>query len=312
VKLFYYSLNNFGDALNAWLWPQLLPDTFNEDERTLFVGIGSLLNQYLPRRPGKVIFGTGVGYGNKQIHVDHTWQIYCVRGPLSAQALNISPALAVTDGATLLRLLNLPQQAKQYSISFMPHWRSAEYWDWQYLCNQIGLHFIDPASAIETVIQEIQKSELLITEALHGAITADAMRVPWVPVRAYKHILPFKWQDWCQSVQLDYKPIRLPPLYNDKDITLKLYEWLHLSKQAASPYSLLAQMLTRSTRFLMGRVNKFLSSYAVRSLETIVKYPAPFLSTEQVLESVTTRLEERLEQFKDDYSSGRLKGILEV
>ena len=62
-------------------------------------------------------------------------------------------------------------------------------------------------------IQQVRQSDLLITEALHGAVVADALRVPWISVRAYGHILPFKWHDWCESLGLRYEPQRLPTLW---------------------------------------------------------------------------------------------------
>ena len=58
VKLYYYkaTAGNFGDDLNSWLWDRLLPNAFdgicyhrhssherNNNENTLFVGIGTLL-----------------------------------------------------------------------------------------------------------------------------------------------------------------------------------------------------------------------------------------------------------------------------
>src|SRR5439155_10040399 len=45
-------------------------------------------------------------------------------------------------------------------------------------------------------------------ESLHGAIVADALRVPWVPLRIRRnpHTSPFKWEDWCSSMELPYGP----------------------------------------------------------------------------------------------------------
>src|SRR3569623_1144475 len=50
-----------------------------------------------------------------------------------------------------------------------------------------------------------------MTEAIHGAIVADTLRVPWIPVACSPEVAPFKWIDWTQSLGLDYRPIRLPP-----------------------------------------------------------------------------------------------------
>ncbi len=184
MKLYYYQeVENFGDVLNGWLWPQLLPGILDQDERSIFVGIGTLLNDLLPRKPMKVIFGAGVGYGGGLPVIDETWKIYCVRGPLSAQALGLDRNLAITDPAILLRTIDLPLKEKRYRASFIPHWESTAYWDWQKLCGDAGVHFIHPMSPLESILSDIQRSELVVTEAMHGAVIADAMRVPWVPLR---------------------------------------------------------------------------------------------------------------------------------
>src|SRR5262249_35878333 len=49
--------------------------------------------------------------------------------------------------------------------------------------------------------------------ALHGAIAADTLRVPWIPVHDSRNddTLLFKWQDWCLSVGLDHQPHFLAP-----------------------------------------------------------------------------------------------------
>jgi len=51
----------------------------------------------------------------------------------------------------------------------------------------------------------------VVTEAMHGAIVADTLRIPWVPVVCSPAILPFKWSDWTRSVELAYRPRLLPP-----------------------------------------------------------------------------------------------------
>jgi succinoglycan biosynthesis protein ExoV len=66
VRLFYYrgenGVTNFGDELNWYIWPHLLPGVFDEDDGTQFVGIGTLLNDRVPAAARTVVFGAGVGY----------------------------------------------------------------------------------------------------------------------------------------------------------------------------------------------------------------------------------------------------------
>jgi len=217
MQLYYYidPEGNFGDDLNPRLWNQLIPDVLEQWPETLFVGIGTLLNSKVPATPPKIVFGAGVGYGTAPV-LDATWQVYCVRGPLSAQALGLDPSLAITDPAILVRgiMPDLPAGLPRHAVSFMPHHGSKRHGDWRGICAQAGVHYIDPAGAIDDVLQAISHSDLLIAEAMHGAIVADALRVPWIPVVCYEHILPFKWLDWCGSLGLDYRPHRLPALFN--------------------------------------------------------------------------------------------------
>ncbi len=50
---------NFGDDLNLWLWPKLLPDFFDQDDGILFLGIGSIINDTYNAAAKKIIFGAG-------------------------------------------------------------------------------------------------------------------------------------------------------------------------------------------------------------------------------------------------------------
>jgi len=224
VRLYYYQdpAGNFGDDLNPWLWSKLLPDLIDTDNPVpafrsadldasagpLFIGIGTLLDQKnIPLAPHKIVFGAGVGHYATPPTLDDTYEVYCVRGPLTAQALNLAPRYAATDPGLLLHALKLPSVSKRYALSFMPHHGSIAGFDWRKVCAWHGIHYIDPTGSVDTVLAEIQRSEVLLSEALHGAVAADALRVPWVPIRFNAHIDTMKWNDWCQSMQLDYTPL---------------------------------------------------------------------------------------------------------
>lgn len=233
MKLFYCDVpeGNFGDDLNTYLWPRFLPDAFDglvrftpqeartvdhEDPRdTLFVGIGTLILDKVPAGHRKVVFGSGCDGARLPI-LDGRWDIQCLRGPLTAKALGLDPRLAITDPAILVRLLPPASEKKTHRVSFMPHWCQAQSGAWQKICLAAGIHFVDPRWAPLDVLQAIASSEVLISEALHGAIVADALRVPWVAVSSKHTILDFKWKDWCGSVGLSYAPAAVPAFWRPR------------------------------------------------------------------------------------------------
>ena len=307
MKLFYFQyspkqfpggLNNFGDQLNPWLWQQLIPDLLDQDERTAFVGIGTLLNSLLPKRiPNAqriVIFSTGLGYEELPT-VAQSWQIYCLRGPLSAQKLGV-PKLAVTDGGVLVRRLFKPTEPKMHRFAVMPHAKSARYGNsvWASVCQQIDFGYIDPRSPVDSVLAAISQTEVLLTEAMHGAVVADALRVPWIPIMTNPNILAFKWQDWCRSLELEYQPQYVMP-------------W--------DVYPRAAQGIRSSLRYSRYWLN-WLKQDRGRSLPQIGKkqlvatqllriaQTRPHLSRESRLEQLTVELEARLEQLRLDVASG--------
>ena len=207
MKLFYYQrpdkLTNFGDLLNTWLWQKLLPNFFDHDPSITFIGTGTLLNHLLPQRTTKaqklIIFSTGAGYEKNLTAIPEHWKIYCVRGFLTAQKLGLPKSMVVTDGGVLIRRVFEASATKKQGFAFMPHIHHARYagQTWQKICQEIGFSYIDPGWPVEKVLEAIAQTETLITEAMHGAITADALRIPWIPVITSARILEFKWHDWC-------------------------------------------------------------------------------------------------------------------
>lgn len=211
MKMYYYKTPrpNFGDELNVWLWSRLLPDFFDGDDRTLFLGIGSILFDSFPRETRKIVFGSGyAGYTPSPI-IDESWQFYFVRGRLTADILGIDRSLAVGDAAILLRscIELLPQ--RKYAVSFMPHWQSAVDGTWSEVCNLAGIHFIDPCASVERVLGDIMSSGLVITEAMHGAIVSDALRVPWLSIMPIQVQHRMKWVDWASALDISIKSSKL-------------------------------------------------------------------------------------------------------
>ncbi len=207
-----YPFGNFGDDLNLWLWPQILPKPIEEcfDQETQFLGIGTILNHKItPEPPKKVIFGSGHGYGDLPL-VTPDWRFFCVRGPLTAEKLNLPAHLAITDSAALLRMLVEPRSGAPAGPSFMPHHRGAVIVDWKAICDQVGLRYIDPLGDVEPTLEAIRNSSYVIAEAMHGAIVADALRVPWIAVKSSRWVLDFKWQDWTRSLELECSFDSLP------------------------------------------------------------------------------------------------------
>lgn len=286
--LLYYHKDpkgNFGDDLNPWLWNRLLPDLFHGEiahdpahrgdvanDESLFLGIGTLLNVNVPTGPNKFVFGSGAGYGPLPV-IDHTWQFCWVRGPLTARLLGLDESAAVSDGAVLIRTIDLGPRPEPRRVSYMPHCSSARNADWGRICEDAGLSYIDPQGSVSDVLNAIQSSRVLITEALHGAIVADALRIPWVPVSGGS-ILSTKWLDWCGSLDITYEPVRVPVLWQ-------------LPERPSAAARIRAAVKSRMAR---------------STLRDLASKNRPNLSADSTLDRVTEQLQDRLWHFRKTFS----------
>lgn len=239
MKIYYYNTkdNNFGDELNPWIWNQILPDElFSRDDDCLLIGIGTILNDQIPSSPKKVVLGAGTGYGTL-FDVDENTSIYSVRGPLTAERLGLSPETAVIDPAVLVHDLYEQPGEKSFDVSYMPHFSDAipNGDAWKDICASAGIHYIDPRSPILDVLGDISRSNILLSEAMHGAIVADALRVPWIPIRTKSDILAFKWKDWTASLDMTYRPftIRRKGSLLNRDNAFRAIVWYATMAQLA-------------------------------------------------------------------------------
>lgn len=214
MKLYYFTeSSNFGDSLNGWLWQRLLPQAWEEEDGTRFAGIGTIINANMPAAAHWIVFGSGVGYGGLPPHFgDSRWTVMAVRGPLSAAVLRQPREIAVTDGAILLATLPeyAPLSSEQHNgVVFVPHFEAERGAAWPLACRKAGVEYVNPLDESRTVIDRIRRARLVIAEAMHAAIVADALRVPWVPVVSSPQVSTFKWLDWTRSMDLPYAPVAL-------------------------------------------------------------------------------------------------------
>lgn len=216
MKIEYFSSKlNFGDELNSWLWDYFINDIESIKDYDSLVPIGSLLcDWFLERVENKktVIFSSGAGYGDVANLLNDNINIIGVRGKLTAKILGLEESLAIGDGAALISLVpelksNDAKANESKNIIFIPHHESLDDFDWESICKEIGIEFVDPRNTSKYVANKIINSKLVIAEAMHGAIFADALRVPWVPVVTTHRINTFKWMDWLSMYSLDYNPM---------------------------------------------------------------------------------------------------------
>ena len=196
---------NFGDELNNWLMPKIFPGLFDDDGATIFLAIGSVIFDFHPPGSRKIVFGAGYGGYTQLPTFDETWRFYCVRGPRTAAACGLSADMVAGDTAILINQHRVgPKQ--RAGAAFMPHYDSVDRGNWQAACALAGVRYIDPCAPVEDVLDAIQGSEVLIAEAMHGAIVADALRVPWIPVLPVHASHRMKWLDWAEALDLQLKP----------------------------------------------------------------------------------------------------------
>lgn len=220
MKVIYYRSprGNFGDDLNAVMWPELLPPACFADDDAVLLGIGSIFrDDYLSpaatARKRVFVLGSGAGTGPLPSRwPNEDWSILAVRGPLTAKLIGL-PEAAITDSAALLSTLPrmISRSEGPGGIVFMPHYNSVLHSRWAEICDMAGIDFVDAHWPVEKVIRRLRGARLVVAEAMHGAIVADTLRVPWVPVISSPAILPFKWVDWTRSLDLPYRPHALPP-----------------------------------------------------------------------------------------------------
>lgn len=295
MELSYYldKKGNFGDDLNPWLWDRILPGLMGTRDDIVLVGMGTILENWFAKRLApdkrKLVLGSGGGMTLPVLATDDTWTFYGVRGPLTARYLGLEPDRALTDPAMCIgRWIEAPTQRR--GVGFMPHHHSLARWDWPAVCAQAGLVYLDPhADPLET-LHRINGLEKVIAEAMHTAIVADALRIPWVPLRINQWNYVAKWDDWASTLGLPVHFRIVPELHDPvfgKDAVTRM-SWR------------LRAMAGRQTPASPRRVVNFVRRELMRMAES----DDGQLSTDAVLGDVVDRFLERAGQLRSDIAPG--------
>ena len=300
MKLVYHESANFGDALNPLIFEALAPGFCDERRDTVLVGIGSMLGllKSWPETRSRIVFSTGYAAGSPRTYgtpptIDSSYDVMCVRGRLTARALGLDPSLAVADGALLVRALDIERPRKAYRFSYMPHVGSEDFCsEWPAIVADCGMHYISPRSPAEFVLKEIVRSDVVVAEAMHGAIVADALGIPWIAVKAYETINAFKWQDYCSSLNLEYRPNRLPSYFGK--------EYVEKQFQVRFPGLLPSTLRKVAAYGYRHRPSSSSRDQVVTALGRLTGLD-PLLSSRSLVASRTEQLHERLEAMLAKY-----------
>ena len=226
---------NLGDQLSPivlrWVLEQAGISPSQKTKRKTLLTIGSIMTITYA---DSVVWGSGIlrAEDSEQIlkHrlIGRKLDIRAVRGPETRRILKEygkydCPEI-YGDPAVFMPLIYSPQVKKQYPVSVIPHYKEKEN------IPDLGeYHFID----IETdnyrfFIDEICKSELIVSSSLHGIILAESYGVPALFLHRGMEYSMIKYLDWYYST--GRYDIRMINSLKDETRTMIFYE---------SPYRLL-------------------------------------------------------------------------
>lgn len=206
---------NVGDDFSPWLFERALGKP--SPGGTLLFGVGSILTQGFldsagpAKGRGIAVFGSGARSPRELPDMTPAWQIYCVRGPLTAQAAGLSTDAYIADpGLLLARILPMPTDTSG-PVGIVPYFRSSEM-AWQRIADRLGWTLVSPRLSVEAFARKIAGCSRVFCESMHGAIFAESYGIPWRPVAGSSlsgegKTHAFKWTDWSAAIGVGFDPL---------------------------------------------------------------------------------------------------------
>ena len=216
----FKSKTNFGDQLVG----PILKWICNEDIKWVdsqyngkLLCVGSELALNL-KKPNDVIWGYGAKLP-RNIKIPPETKVLALRGPNTALLVQGCQCKVFGDPALFTpRFYNPEGMKKIYDICVIPHFTDAQYFN----INDPKIKVVDILSDKWELINNMHRSNLILSTSLHGCIVAEAYGFPVVWIKPKGSIvggLEFKWNDYFSSTGRDEQeafllddPITIPAL----------------------------------------------------------------------------------------------------
>lgn len=216
MKIYFHRTagGNVGDDFNLVLWPRLLPDLEAIEAADWLVGVGTIIDRRLFSLAGrKIVMGSGYRRDTGAPHFGVDVEFRAVRGLLSAEALGLDPSTAVCDPAFVVAGWPEARAGVGSGVGLVPHIYSEEGSGIAAAAEAAGLQVISPRLPVAEFLARLGGCARVYCESLHGAIFADALRVPWARVAISAHyyegrgVNEFKWRDAFSVLGVDVTPV---------------------------------------------------------------------------------------------------------
>lgn len=189
--------NNFGDNLNDIIFEHLGSKNCLLYKKNLqipdncYLGLGSIIGKRI-NRPVTVL-GSGMGNGLPKSKLNFGF----VRGKITCETLGIDYSYALGDTAYFLKdyMQNIASPIKKFKFGIIPHHKTH--------MQDETMNIISPELPVNEFIKKVSECEYVLCEAMHGAICADILRVPFAPVKIGNNFYETKWRDWASVLEID-------------------------------------------------------------------------------------------------------------
>ena len=237
---------NFGDELNFLICPFLFKGLLDgwatsqskelTDNDILLLPVGSIINSSIPDKPKKIVIGSGFGYGQAlDRNMLSSYSVLFTRGPITNMILYLPASRESIDLAYALKLMGYGPSEVRNKILIIPHHsnpcvRILFDRDCQ-LYYQLGEYLIvNPLANLKSILALISEARYVISEAMHGAIIADAFRIPWVAVCFGGKVNEMKWHDWLLAFGEKYSAVIVSPMMSERSVSHRMLNKMRLNR----------------------------------------------------------------------------------
>jgi pyruvyltransferase len=200
---------NLGDELAPYLVSRLsgrgTARVQHYQENILFA-VGSVLG--LVQHQNQVVWGSG--FIKSEEKISSMPQITAVRGPLTANILDVERNFPLGDPALLLPRIYNPPHKKHYDVGIIPHYIDRKSFQSRFLVDkEIDYTIIDiETNKIERFIDHVLRCRFIVSSSLHGLIISQSYGIPAIWVEFSNNVIGsgFKFDDYFESVKITPYP----------------------------------------------------------------------------------------------------------